>query len=494
MRLPALLPKDLHYTEVAVNERNLLNLLVKIPPDLITFFEYACGDETWSSNHPELMKGIISWLTNHFFQDRLLIEFGQRAIKAIREHYQVLEPFIPHNLSFIVEKDEIGVNSLMWEASSEFLRTLIRQECRDKNTKTLSIPDVSHHVFDQVSEYIRTGFVQELWRKEQHEIAEVLNQAKDWELTELVQLCEDILKRYITKSNVIEMLLKSHEESLSTLRQACFDFINDLNVGVHLPSISLNKLSLEFKNFRETSLDIFERLKDTITHLRFPGSLTKDPHFSELIQRCPNVVCIDISHSDDFSDRLLDIPSDLQKLDLSKCGWLTDSNLGKMIEICPKLKRISLGSNIQLTYAGWTQLHRLSTLETLELSHCHQINDEDVKLIMNGCRDLEQINLESCQGIGDSGFLDLARNLKKLIRVNLTRTTISDVPLIDFATHCPNLTHLNVTRCVNLSEKGILGFVRQAPALQELNISRCKVPERVIDKIREIRPFLNLTR
>ncbi|MFQ5729646.1 MAG: hypothetical protein ACE5GN_04735, partial [Waddliaceae bacterium] len=86
MELPALLPEELHYTSVAENDKNLLNMLVKIPEDLVVFFEYACGDETWSELHHNFMQEVIRWMTWQFFQDRLLMKTAQRATLSIREH------------------------------------------------------------------------------------------------------------------------------------------------------------------------------------------------------------------------------------------------------------------------------------------------------------------------------------------------------------------------------------------------------------------------
>src|ERR1700722_10709013 len=101
MDLPALLPNELKYTSVAVNNRILLNMLVKIQQDLILFFEYACEDETWSGQHSDFMREAIQWMTNQFFQDKLLMSFAQRASKAIQQHFHILGALVPQNLTII---------------------------------------------------------------------------------------------------------------------------------------------------------------------------------------------------------------------------------------------------------------------------------------------------------------------------------------------------------------------------------------------------------
>src|SRR5262245_29228513 len=133
MELPALLPQELTYTSVATTDKILLHMLEKIPHDFIIFFEYACADETWSGNHHEFMRNAIQWLTQQFFQDQLLMVFAQKAAQAIREHIHNLESAIYNNLTINYGSgNSTSVSSLLWGSSSEYLRTLIRREGRDR--------------------------------------------------------------------------------------------------------------------------------------------------------------------------------------------------------------------------------------------------------------------------------------------------------------------------------------------------------------------------
>lgn len=492
MKLPALLPKNLAYSAEAEDGLNLLNMLVKIPHDFIVFFEYACDDETWSGMHGDFMELAIQWMTNHFYQDKMLVETAQRAVSKIREHYHILYRYIPNNITFNVNGTALEQNSMFWAASSDFFRSLLRNECRDQNKTELTLDEVDRDVFDQIEEFIRTGTVKELWRKDQPKVFEVLRQATEWGLTDLMLFCEDILKRYIARGNVIDTMIMSHEEGWQMLKEACMDFINGLDVGVHFESGDPDHLAIEFLDFREDALDIFEGVHFHLTHLICGHNLTEQASFSDVVNRCPSMICLDISRSRTFSDRLVDIPESLEELNVSKCLWLSNKNLENMIEICPNLSKITMSSNVQTDYAGWGLLRKLKKLNKLDISGCFQVNDEDFKIILQACRKVTHFYMQLCTGLSDEAFYELAKNIPKLTDLDISRCSISDAALIDLVTRCKQLYTLNLTRCTNLTEKGVIEAVRFAPNLQFLNITKCRLPALVVDNIKEVRPFLEV--
>lgn len=493
MELPALLPKELNYASNAESSSDLLNLLIKKSEDFIVFFEYACDDETWSEAHVEFMKKIIQWMTNQYFQDKLLAEVVCRANAKIKEHYHILGPYVPRNLTVLLNGYERNVSSLLWGGSSEYLRNMIRQECRDKETKILDLENVSPIVFDQIEEYVTTGNIKELWSKRQDEVLDVLYQASEWGLLNLMELCQEHLEKFISQSNVVNLLVESHEQNWVVLKDSCIDFFNDLDIGVRIEKSSSEILAMEFLNFREDAMEIFEMVRFNITHLICSHDLTNQAGFSDVINRCPNMVCLDISRSRSFTDRLLDIPENLEELDISKCEWLTNKNLKKIIEICPNLLKIRLSSNVQLNYSSWSILKGLKRLEKLDISHCYQIKDEDFKLILQACRNVTHFSLEQCNGLSDNAFFELGKNIPRLTDLDVSRTNITDSGLIDLTMRCKQLITLKVVRCKNLTAKGILEAVSNAPNLKSLDITKCDFSDESLNKIKEARPFLGVT-
>jgi F-box/leucine-rich repeat protein 2/20 len=489
MDLPSLLPTELRYTSVASNDRILLNMLMKIQQDLILFFEYACDDETWCGQHVDFMQGAIQWITNQFFQDKLLMSLAQRTSRAIQKHIRILGELIPNNLTINYGNEHsLEVNSLMWGASSEYLRVLIRQECRDKGKRILNLPHLSRDIFLSLEEFILTGQAKELWQKEEKELLPVLQKASEWEILGLVELIENLLKNSITSNNVFEKLLLAQKKKWPHLKEAGMTFINNLNKGVYLDT-SLSELCFEFLNFNDSALAIFERLRLEISCLVISRNLTEHFQFTKVINNCPRMICLDISRSESFSERLRDIPSSLAELHVEECAWLNNVNLGKLLEICPNLTKISLANNTQISYIGWSELQKIHHLQKLDISRCRQLTDDDFKLVLQACRSITHLNLQQCTKLTEFAFYELGRNMPKLIHLDLSRSQISDRALIDLSVRCPYLESLILTGCQNLTDRGIMETIKNTKWLRKLNVAKCSISQEIVEKIKKSIPI-----
>jgi len=488
MDLPALLPEELKHTAVAVNEKNLFNLLLKIPEDFVHFLEYACDDETWTQAHPTFMKESLEWMTAQFFQDKLLLEWVQKIVSVIREHYPILHPFIPNNLTLTFNSTEVKVSGLMWGASSEILHQMIRHECRDQNTNALHLDDISTEIFPQVEEFINTGNVAGLWRNEQSEVRDVLRQASEWGLVKLELACEDLLTRYVTQENVVDTLITAHEEGWKILRDACFETINNLDIDVRLSE----PFQMEFLKFSEDALEIYEELRFYITHLVCGGDLTEQEVFSDVVNRCPHLVRLDISQSNSFSELLVDIPDTLEELDISKCLWLTDKNFKQLVDICPNLGEIALASNTQLAYTGWGTLKHFPRLAKLDISRCAQVKDDEFVIILQSCRQVKHLILQECTGLTDHAFHDLGKHLPTITDLDISRCNLTDAALVDLSFRCKHLVTLDLTRCLNLTEKGVAECVQNQPNLRTLIVTKCRLAPDFVQELRKAHPFLEI--
>src|SRR5262249_19595049 len=151
--------------------------------------------------------------------------------------------------------------------------------------------------------------------------------------------------------------------------------------------------------FQMRTMDVFERVKNNITHLICSGDLTRDPTFSKVLGQCPKLLSLDISHSTDFTEQLKSIPYRLEELDISKCAWLSEYEFRQIVQICPHLSSLKLSSNVQLNFSAWSELQKLKGLKVLDLSRCNQIQDRDLKIILMACRMVTDLELEECKGI-----------------------------------------------------------------------------------------------
>jgi F-box/leucine-rich repeat protein 2/20 len=551
MLLPALLPKEYAFYSAAKTEEELLKLLLERPTDLINFFEYACDDETWSSNHSEFMQEVLKWFTVQFLNHRLPLEIATRVMNAFQLHYSILKDYIPLNLTINSETATFELNSLLFAARSERFHDLIRKrdvEQKKNSTLTpltefppnlentplakairkaemkiraeemqkqdtheevpldqevvLTLNIIPYDLFSKIAIFIMQGTVPNLWREDKGFLLKLLHEATTYELTELKEECEEILKRYIAQENVFDLLILSHKEKWTNLRQSCFNFLNERSLGIRLSPGEHKRIDVsqkdifpfafEFFDFREPALEVFEKLNLYVTHLICSGSLTEDVHFSEVVRACPHLISIDLSRTLEFSERLMDLDPNLEELDLSKCAWMSDIHLKRIIQACPNLSRLGLSGDEGITFRGWSDLQNLSRLISLDISRFSRINDEDFELILKACPQLIELNVEECRRISNKGFYALAKMLPQLAFLNLARTSISDAALIDVVTKCRLLRELNINRCDEVSEKGILQAVLHAPALKELKFSKDYLSAETVKKIKTVNFELKL--
>lgn len=477
MELPALLSHSLSKYAIAEDDSALLSQLIDRPIDLILFFEQACEDETWCEEHSEFIESALNWFTSQFFLGRLSLESALKVVQAFHKHYSVLKNMLGRDLTVNDAHTTIQANSLLMGASSRVLRDIIRRECRDREDTVLNITGISETDLMLFMEHIETGNIAGLWKYDKQQLFKLLRQAQKYDLLDAAKNCQEVLRRYVNRSNVIEMLIMAHNESWEHLEQICCDLINAEARGVkletvtkkfgHVTSKERKPLSFEFLDFNDISLDLFDKLSHLVTHLVCSGVLINDPEFSRIMRTCRKLVSLDISRTYGFSEYLREMPSSLQELNLSNSPWLNGPYMRQIFQVVPHLSQLILSNNLQLNYAAWSELQHLRELMVLDVSHCHQLRDEDLSMIMKACYRLTYLNVSDCSQLTNKGFFDIARNLPQLITLDISYSQISDGLLLEILTQCRRLEYLNISHCKNLTEKGILHALKQGPTLRE---------------------------
>lgn len=501
MLLPAFLPQDLSASCAgAETDQELFSFLTQHTAELTTFFEYATDDETWSDIHRTFMHNAMGWLTVQFLYDRLSLDFAQRIAAAIHKHYTILDPLLPRDLTVRIQGHSFYLNSLLFGTASERLLDLMRSGHPENNALTLDIPEIPPELFSKIAGFVMRGDFPELWKEDREYLFKLLREAIRLELTGLQALCEEVLKRYIHRSNVIDILIMAHNEGWPGLKQSCIDFLNDLSLGfkltiaerkrIDISQKDIPTLGFEFLGFTETSLEYFAHFQPYITHLICSGSLTEDPNFSTVVRACPQLLSLDLSRSFSYTEHLADIDPSLQELDISKCGWLTDASLKQLVGQCPNLLRLNLSGTPHITFKGWSELKNLPQLISLDISRSN-ISNDDFSLILKTSPRLIELNIEECRHLSSKGFFAISHHLPQLAILNVARTNIDDASLIDIATRCPVLRILNIARCEALSEKGVIQALQQAAVLAEITVATGELSESTLEKISSLHPFLN---
>jgi hypothetical protein len=388
---------------------------------------------------------------------------------------------------------EEQVNSLLFRAAGEYFNSRYRSECLKTENPMLTL-DSDIIMFQLIKEYVMRGEHTGLWRLYPETLFKLIDAARSYELEDLALFTEDVAKRYVDKANVFEMLERASKRRWPHLRNICFELVNEMEPDIKLYSSTLDLLRFEFVVISEDALDIFKRFKDRITHLIFRGALTQDSRFSEIVGSCPKLESLDISDTEQFTGALLDIPANLRELVLSNCLWLDHDTLRQLLEHCAALQRLNLSSNVHLNVNSWAVLRRSPGIGQLNLARCSQITDDELRIILQGLKDLTDLNLDGCTGISNRGFTDLSRLGSNLVLLNLTKTSVGDGALADIGSNLTRLVSLNLTRCTNFSAKGLVELVRGIAPLRVLTVVGCDLATDTVKEIKTARPFLTLVR
>ncbi len=492
MKLPSLLPEDLEYTGRAKTARALYEMLQKDYVEYSRFFVAALEDETWCAEHSAFMKLSLQWFTTQFFRDRLQVDLAHQVGQAMRKHHHLVDRWLPLNLHVRIGDESFPINSLLWATSSEWMRQKIRNDCRDQQSKSLSFDDLSAKIFSYIEEYMHRGEIKNLAAKNQEEIIEILKIAATWHLEELTEESQKGLVKYIDEFNVVDWLIKSHENHWAVLRTAAINYVNHREIGIRIEDLSIEELSFEFLDFRKPALDFFENVRHMITKLICRHRLTEKPVFSEVVNRCPELQTLSVSESENFTDRLLDLPEHLTGIDLSKCQWLNHQNLREILNSNHRITELSLASNVQLNYTAWGLLKLAKGLIKLDISSCHQIADQDLKVILQASRGLTHLNLKKCSKLSDLSFFEIPKYATQLVELDLSDCRVYDAALIEILTKCQKIRSLALRKCRSLSDRAVLEAVRSASSLKEIDLTGCELSKKAIESIQSARPYLNV--
>lgn len=492
MYFPSLMPKKLDSYLKFSDPDQLIAALIKKTDDLVLFFETASDDETWTENHQDFMRQVLEWLTVQTKNDRISKKIYHQAAKSIQKHHMIMRSIMPKNVIIKLKDAEIPYNGMLLTAASEFFRQLLLTESHRGQTSFLSFPQLTTNDFAPVGSFIESGEVPDLPTTGQDELIALIKRANAWELPLLSLRCEHMLAKYLTDENVFKMIEISQQERWGSFKQACIRFVNQCEWGFNLSAIYIERLGFEFLDFSESTLAFFERLRPLITDVLCHGTLVEDSQFGQLLKGFPGLFSLDISRTQAYSTQLEEMPKGLRVLNLSSSPWISKETIKFIYAFCPDLEQIILQNNVHLNYGFWAELSKFKRLHRLDLSNCTQIQDADLSLILKGVAGLTEISLGKCNKITETGFLELAKKLTRLIKLDVSRSSISGTALVEIGSRCRYLTNLNISYCEALTEKGFSALIKSSLALEEIDIKRCAISESAIEEIKRLYPMLIL--
>ncbi len=183
----------------------------------------------------------------------------------------------------------------------------------------------------------------------------------------------------------------------------------------------------------------------------------------------------------------------LEHLNISWCQNVDSRGLIRVVQSCSRLKDLRAGEVKGFDdQALLLELFNRNTLERLFVDHCVELDDEALQILIQGVepeidplterpvvspRNLRHLDLSRCSQLTDKGVKCLAGNVPKLCGLQLSYCEeLTDDALTGILESTPHMTHLNLEEVDHLSNSTLQNLAKSpcAQNLLHLNISYCE--------------------
>jgi hypothetical protein len=160
----------------------------------------------------------------------------------------------------------------------------------------------------------------------------------------------------------------------------------------------------------------FRRAEDRpgkpVVAVYFTDATINDPSLA-LLKRLPNLNTLGLRGCRLPNEGIKEVAalSRLQKLYLSDCPWVTDTDLKELTSL-KRLKELVLTGCTRVTDSGLKDVAAFAQLQLLELSECRQISDAGLKELASLQR-LQRLGLSGCDKVTAAGEKELKTALPK---------------------------------------------------------------------------------
>ena len=110
----------------------------------------------------------------------------------------------------------------------------------------------------------------------------------------------------------------------------------------------------------------------------------------------------------------------------------------------------------------------LKKLEEVDLATSKHLSAEVIESLVINNPNLRLLDISQLDSLSSNDIQNLITACPKLTRANFFWTHIDDTALALLSHNCPELEHLSLRECRNVSEQGVKGFITKAAKLTKL--------------------------
>ncbi|KAK4833719.1 hypothetical protein QYF36_009963 [Acer negundo] len=191
------------------------------------------------------------------------------------------------------------------------------------------------------------------------------------------------------------------------------------------------------------------------------------------ISRCPNLavlklgICLNIT-DEGLTHVGMGCPK-LVELDLYRSVEITDPGISAIASGCPDLEMVNIAYCKDITDSSLMSLSKCSRLNTFESRGCPLITSLGLAAIAVGCRQLAKLDIKKCHNVDDVGMLPLAHFSQNLRQINLSYSSVTDVGLLSLASiSC--LQSLTILHVKGLTPRGLAAALLACGGLTKVKL------------------------
>ncbi|GJN07190.1 hypothetical protein PR202_ga24998 [Eleusine coracana subsp. coracana] len=161
---------------------------------------------------------------------------------------------------------------------------------------------------------------------------------------------------------------------------------------------------------------------------------------------------------------------ELRDIDLYRCGDISDNGVIRIAQGCPKLESINLSYCTGITDRSLISLSKCSNLNTLEIRGCPRVSSSGIAEIAMGCRLLSKLDIKKCFEINDVGMLYISQFSHSLRQINLSYCSVTDIGLLSLSSIC-GLQNMTIIHLAGISPNGLIAALLVCGGLTKVKLN-----------------------
>ncbi|GAU47710.1 hypothetical protein TSUD_177150 [Trifolium subterraneum] len=207
-----------------------------------------------------------------------------------------------------------------------------------------------------------------------------------------------------------------------------------------------------------------------------------------LLSKCQRIQHLDLRKANFLNDQhvvqLSLFIDNLMSINLGECNMLTKLALFALVRECPLLSEIKMdriesesveNSDSSMDFGVYPRL------KSLYLAYNSWLSDEVINTFASIFPNLQLLDLNSC---------DISEEVLTLEVLSLSNSGIDDSSLYMISKSCSGLLQLDLTNCLDVTEKGVMQVVANCTQLREIYLQGCSKVAADVDSMVYIRPSL----